>query len=118
MRELLHPKPMQDSREYRAIATHCRTRTTKRSGVPLIRHIDQGLAILRYTGATERAQPACCLHPLVQTTADLAASYQRLDELSHDIYVIALALDYRHIANATLSTRPIASAADIPLSPL
>ena len=39
---------MQDSREYRAIAAHYGSRTAKRSGVPLIRHIDQGLAILRH----------------------------------------------------------------------
>jgi len=109
---------MQDTREYRAIAAHYGTRTTRRSGVPLIRHIDQGLAILRHIGASERAQRAFCLHPLVQTDADLAASFARLGELSDNLQVIALVLEYRHVANATLSTRAIASAADIPLSPL
>ena len=109
---------MQDTREYRAIVAHYGTRTARRSGVPLMRHIDQGLAILLHIGASERAQRAFCLHPLVQTDADLAASFARLGELSDDLHVIALVLEYRHIANATLSTRAIASAADIPLSPL
>jgi hypothetical protein len=58
------------------------------------------------------------LHPLVQADADLAASFPRLDELSDDHAIIALALEYRNIANATLSVRAIASATEIPLSPL
>lgn len=109
---------MQSTREYRAIAAHYGTRTAKRSGVPLIRHIDHGLAILRHLAASERARRAFCLHPLVQADADLAASFPRLAELTDDLQVLALALEYRHIANATLSTRAIANAADIPLSPL
>jgi hypothetical protein len=104
--------------EYRAIATHYGSRTAQRSGIRLIRHIDQGIAILESIGAGERAMRAFCLHPLVQSDTDLAASYPRIGELSDDPMVIVLALEYRNIANATLSTRPIGSAADIPLSPL
>jgi hypothetical protein len=104
--------------EYLAIAAHYGTRTTRRSGVPLMRHIDAGLAILTHIGANERAMRAFCLHPLVQADAELAASYPRLGELSDDAHVIALALEYRHIANATLSARAITCIEDIPLSPL
>lgn len=86
--------------------------------MPLIRHIDQGIAILEAIGASERAMRAFCLHPLVQADGDLAASYPRIAELSDDPHVIVLALEYRNIANATLSTRAIASADAIPLSPL
>lgn len=107
-----------DSLEYRAIAEHYGSRTARRSGVPLIRHIDQGLAILAAIGASVRSMRAFCLHPLLQSDEDLAASYGRLQELSDDVHVVALALEYRHIANATLSTREIFSAADIPLSPI
>lgn len=83
-----------------------------------MRHIDHGLAILREIGASDRAMRAFCLHPLVQSDADLAATYPRIGELTDDPQVLTLALEYRHIANATLSTRAIANAEDIPLSPL
>jgi hypothetical protein len=109
---------MKDTVEYRAIAAAYGTRTTVRSGVPLIVHIDDGLRILERLGASELAKRAFCLHPLVQADADLAANYPRLAELTDDLRVVALVIEYRHIANATLSTRAIGSAADIPLSPL
>ncbi len=106
------------SREYRAIAAHYRGRAAARSGVPYMHHIDEGLAILRRHRATERAMRAFCLHPLVQNDADLAATYPHIASLSDDAQVLALALEYRHIANAALSQRDLASAADIALSPL
>ena len=109
---------VRDWLEYQRIAEHYGTRTAKRSGVPLMRHIDQGLAILNAIGASEAAQRAFCLHPLLQADVDLAANAPRIGELTSAPYVIVLALEYRHIANATLSTRAIASANDIPLSPL
>lgn len=109
---------IRDSREYRAIAAHYGGRTARRSGIPLMRHVDDGLAILEAIGATVAARRAFCLHPLVQADADLAASIDRLGDLTDDLRVLALALEYRHIANATLSSRSIASASDIPLSPL
>jgi GNAT superfamily N-acetyltransferase len=104
--------------EYRAIAAHYGARTARRSGVPLVHHIDEGLAILAGRGAGDRAMRAFCLHPLVQADDALAAAYPRLAELTADPQVLALALEYRHIANATLSHRPIAGPGDIPLSPL
>lgn len=102
--------------EYLAIARHYGDRTARRSGVPLIRHIDHGLAILRTIGATDRAMRAFCLHPLVQADTDLAACH--LSELTADVHVMALAIEYRSVANAALSTRLFASADDIRLSPL
>jgi hypothetical protein len=54
----------------------------------------------------------------VQADAELAVHGKRLAELSDDVEVVMLAFEYRNIANATLSTRSIESAADIPLSPL
>ncbi len=109
---------MQDTREYRAIAAHYGKLSALRSGEPLMRHIDHGLAILRHIGASDRAQRAFCLHPLVQADSDLAANISRLGSFTEDVEVIALALEYRNIANATLSSRMLMGAADIPLSPL
>jgi hypothetical protein len=104
--------------EYGAIAAHYADRCARRSRVPLMHHIDEGLAILARIDAGERAMRAFCLHPLVQTDDALAAAYARLPELTTDPQVLTLALEYRNLANATLSPRPIAAAADIPLSPL
>ncbi len=84
----------------------------------LIAHIDEGLAILERLGASSLAMRAFCLHPLVQGDAELATHGDQLAALSTDVTVVALAFEYRNIANATLSTRSIATAADIPLSPL
>ncbi len=104
--------------EYAAVAAHYGARTAGRSDVPLMNHIDEGLAVLQGLHAGERAMRAYCLHPLVQADADLAATYPRLGELGAAPHVIALAFEYRNIANATLSSRVVASAADIPLSPI
>jgi hypothetical protein len=106
------------SREYQAIAAWYGDRRAQRSGVRLMAHIDEGLRILRGLGASERARRAFCLHPLVQQDDDLARSWDALETLSDDVRVVALALEYRNIANATLSPRDVASAEDIPLSPL
>lgn len=109
---------MRSSREYRAIAAWYGDRTARRSGVRLIAHIDEGLAILAHLGAGSQAMRAFCLHPLVQSDAELAVHGPRLAELSEDVVVVGLAFEYRNIANATLSTRAITRADEIPLSPL
>ncbi len=106
-------------REYEAITAHYGAQRAKRSAVPLMQHIDEGLTVLEAIGASERAQRAFCLHPLLQGDADLAAAFERgLSGLTDDVHVLALALEYRNIANATLSARPLDAAGDIPLSPL
>ena len=112
MREVL------ESREYRAIAAWYGERVARRSGVRLMAHIDEGLAVLAQIGASIAAMRAFCLHPLVQADSDLAVHGKRIEELTDDVAVVMLAFEYRNIANATLSTRTIESAADIPLSPL
>ncbi|MEO8701675.1 MAG: hypothetical protein ABI867_16635 [Kofleriaceae bacterium] len=104
--------------EYLAIQREYGTRTTRRSGVPLIHHIDEGLAILGEIAAGDLAMRAYCLHPFIQADADLAANAGRLGELTTDPRVLGYAFEYRHVANAALSTRELATAADIALSPL
>lgn len=108
-----------DWREHRAISEFYGARKAKRSGVPLMQHIEEGLAVLDALGASERAKRAYCLHPLVQADEDLLRTYERgVATLTDDPAVLTLALEYRNIANATLSPRLIGSAADISLSPL
>lgn len=75
-----------------------------RSGLNWMNHIDEGLRVLhRWLGASERAQQAWCLHPLVQGDEDLRRSHDEgvLDEF--EPRVVTLALEYRNIANAFLS---------------
>jgi hypothetical protein len=106
------------TREYAAIADAYADRAAARSGVLLMHHIDEGLQVLAARGASARAMAAFCLHPLVQEDAALAVAYPRIASLTDDPAVLALVLEYRNVANATLSARPIAGPLDIPLSPL
>ncbi|MDB4931156.1 MAG: hypothetical protein JWM10_3640 [Myxococcaceae bacterium] len=106
------------TREYAAIARHFGGRRAARSGVPYMNHIDEGLAVLRDLGATERARRAWCLHPMLQLDADLPGSYADLAALSDDPGVLVLAMEYRNVANAYLSRREVASIGEIALSPL
>jgi len=90
--------------EYLAIERHCGDTRAKRSGVHHMNHVDEGLRVLhRWLGASEAAMRAWCLHPLVQGDEDLRRSYAAglLDEFEPK--VVALALEYRNIANGFLS---------------
>ena len=112
---------MRDTAEFAAIQAHYhdeegRERRAQRSGVPLIRHIAEGLAILRRLGAGDLAERAFCLHPLVQGDEDLEAHWQQLAPF--DGRVVALALEYRARANAYLSQHPPRAPSEIELSPL
>ncbi|MCP3064052.1 hypothetical protein LXT21_35275 [Myxococcus sp. K38C18041901] len=104
--------------EYRAIQAFHGQRRAQRSGVPYMHHIDEGLWVLRALCASDLAQRAYCLHPLVQDDDDRAAAWARalatgadlsmppVDGVSDDPRVLALALAYRETANAALSHRP------------
>lgn len=103
--------------EYGLIRNHYGEGVAARTGVPLMRHIDDGLEILRGIGASDRACRAWCLHPLFQGDADLARTM--LTDLSAlKPEVVLLAMEYRSVANAYLSRREIQSLAEIRLSPL
>ncbi len=104
--------------EYRVISEQYGDRRTARSGVPYMNHIDEGLAVLAMLGASERARRAFCIHPLVQDDAALARYYMHSAEMTADPQVLVLAMEYRHIAGATLSSRTIERPEDIPLGPL
>lgn len=90
--------------EYVAIERHYGDTRAARSGVPFMHHIDEGLRVMkRWLGASDRAMRAYCLHPLVQGDADLRASWASGLLDSFEPAVVALALEYRNIANAFLS---------------
>lgn len=102
---------------YLAIAREYGTKTTARSKVPLINHIDEGLYILSAIGSTLPAKQAYCLHPLVQGDGALCAMSLEIIR-TFDRWPLMLAVEYRNIANAYLSTRNISSIEEIVLSPL
>ena len=102
--------------EYELISLYYGDRKAKRSGVPYINHITEGLSILSNIKSTEMAARAFCTHPMVQSDVDLVYNYPNLSYL--DGRVIALALEYRRVANNYLSTRKISHFSEIELSPL
>lgn len=105
-------------REYRAVESRHHTRYARRSGLPYMNHVDEGLAVLRGLGATEAAQRAFCLHPLLQADAELAAHHAEAAGFTDDPRVLLLAMEYRNVANAYLSRREVTRDDDVALSPL
>ncbi len=108
--------------EYRLISKYYDDKAAERSQVPYMNHIDEGLAVLRGIKASQDAQRAYCLHPMFQSDDDLHKNFCEIDAMVRDDRispsVIALTLEYRNIANATLSRREIRGADDIHLSPI
>lgn len=80
------------------------TRTTKRSGVPLMNHITEGVKIMEDRGFYSLSIRAFIVHPLFQRDDDLLAWGAGENELSHS--VIILAMEYRRVANSWLSHKP------------
>lgn len=70
----------------------------KRSGVPLINHINEGIAILQAINCSEEIQAAFALHPITQNE-DLKTYKWKFDHL---VIVISLAKDYTEAANSYL----------------
>jgi hypothetical protein len=60
------------SAEYALIKRWYGDQRAKRSGLPLINHINEGIDLLVAMGASERAIQAFCLHPLAQSDSDVA----------------------------------------------
>lgn len=111
-----------DYQEYQMIRKFYGDGKAKRSGVYFMNHIDEGLAILTWIGASLEAKKAYCLHPIYQMD-DSFAEYGRKNLRSENIFgidanVIANAVEYRHVANAYLSNRRIYGIDEIALSPL
>lgn len=90
--------------EFSLISAHYSGKTTEGSGLPYMRHIEQGITVLAYIEASDTAAKAFCLHPLVQADEDLAANFEWLcrdPEVS--VAALVMAMEYRHVANAFLS---------------
>lgn len=106
-----------DTIEFKLISEHYCDKVAKRSKVPLINHIIEGVTILKYINASEDAMKAFCLHPLVQADLDLMDNFEYLASLNLGRSLL-LSLEYRNIANAYLSYVELQSSTFINLSPL
>lgn len=91
------------SGEYALIKDFYSTKTAKRSGVPLMNHIDEGIEMLRAMGAAELTIRAWCLHPLAQ--AGDAEHHIMLDNVrlrNIQQHSVILARQYAQVANSYL----------------
>ena len=74
----------------------------KRSGVPKINHINEGLLILQELGASVVTMKAFCIHPIFQDDETCQSFVSSETPLPLDWRAVALAMEYRNAANAYL----------------
>lgn len=101
---------------YTIIAEYYGDRLAKRSGVPYINHIDEGLIILEAINATQVAKDAYCLHPILQDDDSLKENIALIENL--DVRIVVTAMEYRNVANRGLSSFKIDDPSKIYLGPL
>jgi hypothetical protein len=89
--------------EFHAVARHYGDRRAERSGVPLVNHITEGLAVLRELNSSEDAMRAFCLHPLFQADAGLLSAGLTYAAGPARVRPVVLAMEYRRAANDWLS---------------
>lgn len=97
---------MRNNKHYLAISEFYGTQCAKRSHVPLIAHIDEGLRILDAIGGSARAKEAFCIHPMLQADEALRGSLDHhsvFNKWALNPSTVLLAMEYRHVANAYLS---------------
>lgn len=95
---------------YKLIKKVYKDKKAKRSQVPLMNHIDEGLVILREIKADPLSYCAYCLHPLVQSDKDFktileTGIFSKLKNSMISYEALALAIEYRNVANSFLSPR-------------
>lgn len=95
---------MKNDQCYQAIYAFYYNQFAKRSGVPYINHIDEGLVILDEIGAEKLAKHGYCMHPLVQSDETLIECIKEVDkkEVVGMLGPVILAMEYRAVANAYL----------------
>lgn len=101
---------------YNSIQDYYGDKRANRSGVPYIKHIDDGLRILEELNADYYTKEAYCLHPIFQSDQDLLKNIHLIDRI--DSGIMTLVMEYRSVANEYLSKRKIVSIDEIRLSPL
>lgn len=95
--------PKEETPAYKLISNYYDQSKTKRSGIPLINHIDEGIEILKGIGADEDTIEAYCLHPLLQSDEEFNKNLN-MDFSKVSTSALVLAVEYRRVANSYLST--------------
>ena len=110
---------------YNAVVEFYGDKRAKRSNLPYMNHIDEGIFILDKIKASPQSIDAFCLHPIFQADIDFekfklgsgSNKFQQLLLSKVPSYQMMITMEYRSIANAYLSQREISSIEDIALSP-
>ncbi len=92
-----------NSKAYDLIQNYYGDKQAKRSKLPLINHIDEGLILLSSMNATNIVIEAYCLHPILQSDEDFRNN-KSFDFSGINTESIILAMEYRRVANSYLST--------------
>jgi len=107
---------IKQSAEYMLVKEFYGDKISCRSGVPLINHINEGIIILEDMEAEYHTATAFCLHPLLQADDDLALNFNKVLTVASG-RAVALALEYRSVANEYLSPK-VNTGHEIRLSPI
>lgn len=95
---------IKNTTEYKLIEHHYGEQVAKRSRVPLMNHINEGLVVLDAIGATDGVKRAFCIHPLLQADKDLQDNFD-IVAFKCSPTVVMLAMEYRSVANEFLSDK-------------
>lgn len=96
---------MKHNIHYQAIKQYYGARQAKRSRLPLMNHIDEGLALLDHMNASQKAKQAFCIHPLLQSDSaltDFLSPHFGFSKTSFCCHSVILAMEYRAVANSYL----------------
>ena len=102
--------------EYFLIYEYYKDKKAKRSGVPYLNHIDEGLMILDKMNASEDAKRAFCIHPILQDDITLEENIPLVKGCA--LNVVILCMEYRNVANRGLQCFQVDDPAHIYLGPL
>lgn len=103
--------------EYELVTQFYAGKVAARSKVYKIHHVTEGVHVLNRLGASLAAKRAFCLHPMTQGDEELHDEFEFITS-NCDPTAVALAMEYRNIANQYLSFRDIADTSEITLSPI
>lgn len=90
------------SLSYKCIQEYYGDKKTKRTGVPLMNHIEEGGAILHQLGASNITKNAYYLHPILQSDEEFVKN-KSMDFDGINPESLILAMEYRRVANSYLS---------------
>lgn len=94
---------VEPSKAYILIRDYYANKTTKRTNIPLMNHIDEGIKILNNIGVDQNTIDAYCLHPILQSDEDFNNNLS-MDFTGINSKALLLAVEYRRVANSYLST--------------